>query len=136
MAQQPSPSIFDIALVNRFETSLKPAFEYLFIDVLLPQFNELRWLAKYKDEIFALLNLRIQSHYLLTTGASFAEYLSGIRRSPCQEPAALASVLRNLANRVNWRGSYSLESVLYQNPTALGLPKDAFFASLIGLVRV
>lgn len=76
-----SPTLFELSMANGLTASLKPAFEY-FLGVFAARGHE--WAvhtSHRKEEMFLVLMMAVERHYLGTCGASFAENFYGLRRA-------------------------------------------------------
>jgi hypothetical protein len=85
----PLASALEILVLDRFTASLRPAFDHVFRDVLLPAFPRLAGLAAWREEVWLLLLLRVQSAALSSGpflggegGSTAEEALQGWQRVP------------------------------------------------------
>lgn len=67
------PSIFEVVAQDSLMTAVRPALQH--VVKVLAESNPARYgfLWKWFDEIFTLLDLLLQQHYLSKTSASFSE---------------------------------------------------------------
>uniref|UniRef100_UPI00359025AF peroxisome assembly protein 12 n=1 Tax=Myxine glutinosa TaxID=7769 RepID=UPI00359025AF len=83
MAEAPvRPTLFVLLAQDGFLTATRPALRHA-VKVLVES-NPNRWefLWSWFDELYCLLELTLQHHYLTSTGASFSENFYGLKRVP------------------------------------------------------
>lgn len=84
------PSVFDILLLDKFSTLLKPAFDYAFRDVFLPSFPNVSGLSEWREEIWLIILANVQQTYL--SGSTASSVLGGwLARGPDSAQAGLRS---------------------------------------------
>ncbi|KAH7699125.1 PRX-12 protein [Aphelenchoides avenae] len=74
------PSIFDILAQQSLTTSLKPALQHVVKFVTQSTRGNLLLANKFFDELYALLLLLLENHYLKRYGGSFSENFYGLKR--------------------------------------------------------
>lgn len=117
------PSLFELLSEQQLSSLLPPTLRYLLVHAthrspryLLPVLNSF-------DEVYALLLLLVERHYLLTRGGSFTENFYGLKReralaaevprASARSPAVVRDALR-LAGRADlWRNLAVLVGVPY-----------------------
>ena len=74
------PSFFEVFMQDRIHQSLKPAVRHVFL-VLAERWPQALTLLDHFDEVFAVLSLFLERHYLAKNDALLAESLYGFKRS-------------------------------------------------------
>jgi len=89
------PSFFEMVAADRLVTGLQPALKHI-CAVVGRQHRLLAPLSSYAPEVFALLHLALERHYLAEHDASFSEYFYGLKRIHVTTPLppALAEQVR------------------------------------------
>jgi peroxin-12 len=116
------PSLFELLSESQLSSLLPPTLRYL-LTVLTQRHPRylLRVLNSF-DELYALLFLAVERHYLLTRGGSFTEHFYGLKRERClsreipRASAAAPEVVRDatrLGGRDVWRNLAVLVGVPY-----------------------
>ncbi|KAB5572507.1 Pex12 amino terminal region-domain-containing protein [Coniochaeta sp. 2T2.1] len=116
------PSLFELLSEQQLSSLLPPTLRYL-LTVLTQRHPRylLRVLNSF-DELYALLFLAVERHYLLTRGGSFTENFYGLKRERClsreipRAAAAAPDVVRDatrLSNGDVWRNLMVLVGVPY-----------------------
>ncbi|KAM3570998.1 hypothetical protein VYU27_006958 [Nannochloropsis oceanica] len=77
------PSFFEVFMQDRIHQSLKPAVRHVFL-VLVQRWPQALVLLDHFDEVFAVLSLFLERHYLAKNDALVAESLYGFKRSRYQ----------------------------------------------------
>ena len=73
------PSIFELILTEQLSQAFRPAFDF-FVGITGRRFATVgRWIG-YRDEVFAVLMLFVQNHFIQNYSASLGEYLYGLKR--------------------------------------------------------
>ncbi|XP_075417524.1 peroxisome assembly protein 12 [Tenrec ecaudatus] len=106
------PSIFEVVAQDSLMTAVRPALQHV-VKVLAesnPAYYGFFW--RWFDEIFTLLDLLLQQHYLAKTSASFSENFYGLKR------IVLADTHK------------------FQRLASAGLPKQQLWKSIVFLVLI
>lgn len=74
------PSFFEVFMQDRIHQSLKPAVRHVFL-VLAERWPQAVVLLDHLDEVFAIMSLFLERHYLAKNDALFSESLYGFKRS-------------------------------------------------------
>ncbi|XP_008488935.2 peroxisome assembly protein 12 [Calypte anna] len=107
------PSIFEAVAQDSLMAAVKPALQHLV--KVLAESNPGRYgfLWQWFDEVYALLDLLLQQHYLASCSASFSENFYSLKRIPMggvrQQPLATAG----LPKRQHWKSLLLLVLVPY-----------------------
>ncbi|NXG99534.1 PEX12 protein, partial [Loxia leucoptera] len=112
-AGEERPSVFEAVAQDSLMAAVKPALQHLV--KVLAESNPARcgFLWQWFDEIYALLDLLLQQHYLARCSASFSENFYSMKRIPMgggrQQPLATAG----LPKRHHWKSLLLLVLVPY-----------------------
>ncbi|CAH1800372.1 unnamed protein product [Owenia fusiformis] len=109
-AAEDQPTIFDVLAQENLMTSIRPALKHA--SRILAESNPGRfgWLYAYNDELYSILDIVLQNHYLRKYGGSFAENFYGMKRIPAMSSNESASN----ASDTSSAGSFSIgKSLLY-----------------------
>lgn len=90
------PSFFEVLAHESLTATLRPALSHFL--KFLAEKNPARngWLFQYSDEIYAILDLILQNHFLAKTYGSFSENFYGMRRVPLKGSGDPSSGLRKI----------------------------------------
>ncbi|XP_005992312.1 peroxisome assembly protein 12 [Latimeria chalumnae] len=107
------PSIFEVVAQDSFMGVIRPALQH-FIKVLAES-NPARYgfLWRRFDEIYMLLDLLLQHHYLSQTSGSFSENFYGLKRVPSCNGGLKRLANTGLPKTQHWRSLFMLVLVPY-----------------------
>ncbi|KAJ3374987.1 ubiquitin-protein ligase peroxin 12 [Allomyces arbusculus] len=80
-SQASTPSIFELVAQEQLHNLLSPALRSVLASYAIRYPRYLLRVLQYHDELFALLMIVVQRHYLRTSKASFAESFYGLKRA-------------------------------------------------------
>jgi peroxin-12 len=86
----PSPSAFEAVFVDRMAASFEPAFMFA-ARTAAQHVRAIAPVARYGDELYALLRLAVERYFIQRQGASFAESFYGFARRPASGAARMNS---------------------------------------------
>ncbi|KAB5571961.1 Pex12 amino terminal region-domain-containing protein [Coniochaeta sp. 2T2.1] len=116
------PSLFELLSEQQLSSLLPPTLRYLLTVLTQRHPRYLLRILNSFDELYALLFLAVERHYLLTRGGSFTENFYGLKRERClsreipRAAAAAPDAVRDatrLASRDVWRNLLVLVGVPY-----------------------
>ncbi|NXP23451.1 PEX12 protein, partial [Scytalopus superciliaris] len=107
------PSVFEAVAQDSLMGALKPALQHL--AKVLAESNPARYgsLWRWFDEIYVLLDLLLQQHYLAKCSASFSENFYSLKRIPMGEAARQRLATAGLPKRQHWKSLLLLVLVPY-----------------------
>lgn len=76
----PKPSIFEVVSQQSLAGTIHPAFKRIIEFLGSSNPEKFGWLIKWGDEVFLILDLILQNHYLFYHDSSFSEAFYGLRR--------------------------------------------------------
>ncbi|KAJ3188870.1 ubiquitin-protein ligase peroxin 12 [Gaertneriomyces sp. JEL0708] len=76
------PSVFELIAQDKMRDMLKPALRYVLAIYAQRHPRYLLRLANWSDEVYAMLMILIEQHYLREWGSSFTEHFYGLKRVP------------------------------------------------------
>jgi peroxin-12 len=116
------PSLFELLSESQLSSLLPPTLRYLLTVLTQRHPRYLLWILNSFDELYALLFLAVERHYLLTRSGSFTEHFYGLKRERClvrdiprasaAAPAAVRDATR-LSKGDVWRNLAVLVGVPY-----------------------
>ena len=74
------PTIFEVVSQESMNSVLRPALVYGLKVVASSRPDSWGWLWRYSDELYTVIDLMVQNHYLKKFGGSFAENFYGMKR--------------------------------------------------------
>lgn len=74
------PTIFEVVAQESMNSVLRPALVYCFKVLASSRPDNFGWLWRYSDELYTLIDLLIQNHYLRKFGGTFSENFYGLKR--------------------------------------------------------
>ncbi|KND03227.1 ubiquitin-protein ligase peroxin 12 [Spizellomyces punctatus DAOM BR117] len=106
------PSVFELIAQDKMRDLLKPALRYVLAVYAQRYPRHLLRLVNRHDEVFAILMLLIEQHYLREWNASFAEHFYGLKRSAAG-PTRRRKGLEHLSSSQIWRSLVLLVALPY-----------------------
>lgn len=80
VSDQARPSFFEVLAQESLTATLRPALGHFLKFIAEKNPDSYGWLYRYGDEIYALLDLILQNHFLAKTNGSFSENFYGMKR--------------------------------------------------------
>ena len=87
---EPSPSAFEAVFVDRMAASFEPAFLFA-VRTAAQHVRAIAPVARYGDEVFALLRLGVERYFIQRQDASFSESFYGFARRSASDAARMDS---------------------------------------------
>ncbi|KAI8921824.1 Pex12 amino terminal region-domain-containing protein [Powellomyces hirtus] len=107
------PSLFELVAQDKMRDLLKPAVRYVMSVYAQRYPRHLLRLVNRHDEIFSVLMLLIEQHYLREWDASFAEHFYGLKRTAAGASRRQRKGVHHLTSSQIWRSVFCLVAVPY-----------------------